>query len=125
MLTDKITIGGNTYGVAYCYGTEVAFSAIANKEISEIDWTKAGTSARIIDLIIAAVYAYYDKDHKESPITDRDILYTASKAELVKAFEIIWKMAVAWNTLPKAEEEAAKAEQAAEAAQEGDEIPKN
>lgn len=122
LYTDKITIGGKEYGVAYCYATEVGFASITGKDISTIKWEEGG-GQYVVSLIIAAVYAYYDKDQKESPITDREVLYNATKTELVKAFETIWKMALKWNELPPIEAKAAKAEQAAEGDQEGDKSP--
>lgn len=106
MKTSTITIGGKKYGVAGCYGLEVAFQELANKGIGQVKWQDPGLHPKyVVDLIVAAAFAYYNGRHEDMPLSDDTVMNDATPQELVAAVSEIFKVYGDWSALPAGDTE--------------------
>ena len=98
MNTEKnITICGKDVKIRYCAATETGFERLAEKSISEIDFSK---QEDLIRLAMSAVIAAYERDGQEAPITSKDILFDAKPDELIELFKSVLELRVNWYNVP-------------------------
>lgn len=100
MKSKEVTLCGKTVGLAYCYATEIFFSNLAGVTIDELNTEKP---EHVINLIIAAMFAYYRGDEKKCPIKDDDLMYQSSFPEMLDAVKAIYSLRAEWATLPENE----------------------
>lgn len=124
MISSTITIGGKEYGVAGSYGVEVAFQELANVSIGEVKWTEKSLPPKyIVDLIVAASFAYYNGKKQEPKLTQDDVMNEARPKELVAAVETIFRIYSQWSATPEGDKEE-ETEASGQDAQEGDQDKK-
>lgn len=98
MNTEKnINICGKDVKIRYCAATETGFERLAEKSISEIDFSK---QEDLIRLAMSAIIASYERDGQEAPITSKDILFDAKPDELIELFKSVLEIRAAWYNVP-------------------------
>lgn len=93
MITKEITICKKQVTVAYCFATEIGFMTFTGQPIDTMETTNP---EHIIYLILAALHAYYQKDSKDSPVKDEDLMYDATPEELYDAIKEIMNLRGEW-----------------------------
>jgi len=72
--------------VAYCIATEIAFHNFTGLSIDAMDYSNP---EHVVYLILSAISAYYQKEDKEAPIKDENLMYDAAPEEVVNAIKEI------------------------------------
>lgn len=104
MITKTIKIAGKEVTMAYCYATEIIFQRYTNSNIDSFDATN---SEHVIYLVLAALVAYNEANHKTAediPLKDTDLMYEAKPADIIYAVKTIYEMRHEWYAVPDAEE---------------------
>ena len=106
--TKEIKIAGKKVKIAYCYATEIAFHDLTGKDFATFLRTSVeeqnASPKEIMCSILAGIMAYYQSAEKESPITDKDLMFNASNEEITEAFKEIVVLFTEWYRLPTDEE---------------------
>ena len=98
----------------YCAATETGYQKLSGKMVDvfvpTIDTDKDGkpfvkeppkaTDEDYIKLAVAAIVAAYECDDEEPPITSKDILYTATREEIVTLVSNVIQMRQEWVFVP-------------------------
>ena len=98
----------------YCAATETGYQKLSGKMVDvfvpTIDTDKDGkpfvkeppkaTDEDYIQLAVAAIVAAYECDGDEPPITSKDILYTATREEIVALVSNVIQMRQEWVFVP-------------------------
>ena len=98
----------------YCAATETGYQKLSGKMVDvfvpTIDTDKDGkpfvkeppkaTDEDYIQLAVAAIVAAYECDGEEPPITSKDILYTATREEIVDLVSNVIQMRQEWVFVP-------------------------
>lgn len=102
MTQKTITIAGKQVGIAYCFGTELAFHDLADHSLENADLTDDRQAEK---LIMAAIIAYYQslEPEQEPPVNVKDLRFHSKPKELVEALTTILSMRAEWYESPKGE----------------------
>ena len=98
----------------YCAASETGFQSLSGEVIDvfnpEIGKDEKGeiviksapkaTDMHYIQLAIACIVAAYESDGKEPPITSEDIMYHATREEVVKLVQAVVEMRTEWLFVP-------------------------
>ena len=98
----------------YCAASETGFQSLSgeiidvfNPEIGKdekgeviIKSAPKATDMHYIQLAIACIVAAYESDGKEPPITSEDIMYHATREEVVKLVQAVVEMRTEWLFVP-------------------------
>ena len=98
----------------YCAASETGFQSLSGEVIDvfnpEIEKDEKGdiviksapkaTDMHYIQLAIACIVAAYESDGKEPPITSEDIMYHATREEVVKLVQAVVEMRTEWLFVP-------------------------
>lgn len=98
----------------YCAATETGYQALSGKNIevflpvigkdkdgkSFIKEMPPATDEDYINLALAAIIAAYERDKQTPPIDSSDIIYTATRAEVVELVSTIAQMRNEWVYIP-------------------------
>lgn len=113
MIHTEITLCNKPVRVAYCYATEIAFKLMSDIDINDF-MTECSTAVnsqppvmpdikRTIMLILSAMTAYYDRQDKDMPIDDKELMYEASPEELGTALVTILSLRNDFYHVPSGE----------------------
>ena len=110
MITKEITLCGKQVTLAYCFATEIAYKDLANEDmydyakhaVDSIQNQRDPDAKRTIFAIIACMMAYYEKN---LPVTDAEIMKTATPVEFIKAILTVLNMRSEFYHIPKGEPE--------------------
>ena len=119
MITKEITICGKQVTLAYCYATEISYKLLAEEELSpflnNVREAIAQKKEEIPDArktlfaILAAANAYYESEHDECPISDKELMYDATPDETGGALgNLLLAWAEFYKLMPGAEEKPQK-----------------
>ena len=100
----------------YCAASETGFQSLSgeiidvfNPEIGKdekgeviIKSAPKATDMNYIQLAIACIVVAYESEGKESPITSEDIMYHATREEVVKLVQAVVEMRTEWLFVPTA-----------------------
>lgn len=100
MTTKTITICGRDTTLAYCNATEIAFKMLSDENIGEFFTNEVfpainAKPARLPDmrktifLVVSAINSYYDYAGKQSPVSDRELMYEAKAGDIPKALAAV------------------------------------
>lgn len=98
----------------YCAASETGFQSLSGEIIDvfnpEIEKDEKGeiviksapkaTDMHYIQLAIACIVAAYESEGKEPPITSEDIMYHATREEVVKLVQAVVEMRTEWLFVP-------------------------
>ena len=98
----------------YCAASETGFQSLSGEVIDifnpEIEKDEKGeiviksvpkaTDMHYIQLAIACIVAAYESEGKEPPITSEDIMYHATREEVVKLVQAVVEMRTEWLFVP-------------------------
>lgn len=98
----------------YCAASETGFQSLSGEVIDifnpEIEKDEKGeiviksvpkaTDMHYIQLAIACIVAAYESEGKEPPITSEDIMYHATREEMVKLVQAVVEMRTEWLFVP-------------------------
>ena len=98
----------------YCAASETGFQSLSGETIDvftpELDKDENGeiviksapkaTDMHYIQLAIACIVAAYESEGKEPPITSEDIMYHATREEMVKLVQAVVEMRTEWLFVP-------------------------
>ena len=88
------SLSGNTMDVFF-----PTFEKDENGEIFVKEPAKA-TDMDYIQLSTACIVAAYERDNHEPPITANDIIYSASRAEIIDMIKTVLEMRAEWSAIP-------------------------
>lgn len=113
MNKQKITIAGKQATIIYCYATEIAYKDLTGEDVADfIQEVGACIYAkpprmpdpkRSICLIMAAMIGYYNSKGEEPPISDADIMYTATPSEMGTALGTVITLWAKFYEIPAGE----------------------
>lgn len=122
MIKKEITICGKKVNVAYCYATEIGYNTLADENVSSFinevaiayqnDMLDNINSRKVLNLIIAAITAYYEYEDEEPPLKDKELMYEASAKDISLAVAAIIGMYTEFYKLPSSEATDEKEEKA-------------
>lgn len=106
-----ITICGKQAKVAYCYATEIAYKDFTGEDIhtfmsqanEDIHSSKMPDTKKSIYLILSAIMAYYQFKGDDAPITDKELMTSASPQDFGSAIGTIIALYNQFYTLPAGE----------------------
>ena len=106
-----ITICGKQAKVAYCYATEIAYKDFTGEDIhtfmsqanEDIQSSKMPDTKKSIYLILSAIMAYYQFKGDDAPITDKELMTSASPQDFGAAIGTIIGLYNQFYTLPAGE----------------------
>ena len=113
MIKKEITICGKQVTLAYCFATEISYKVISDEEITDFvqETVKSVQDGRMpntrksIFAILAAASAYYESINKESPITDKELMFDSTSTELATAIGTVIALRAEFYHVPKDEQE--------------------
>lgn len=93
MIKKEITLCGKQVVLAYCFATEISYKLLAEEEITDfvvqavesLQDNRMPDTRKSIYAILSAATAYYDSIDKDLPITDREIMFKATSADMATA----------------------------------------
>ena len=88
------SLSGNTMDVFF-----PTFEKDENGELIVKEPAKA-TDMDYIQLSTACIVAAYERDSQEPPITANDIIYSASRAEIIDMIKAVLEMRAEWSAIP-------------------------
>ena len=97
--------------LGYCFATEILYKILAEEDIRDfikeaiecIDKKKMPDTRKSIFLIVAAMQAYYESIGKKAPLTDKDLMYHMTAAEMGTAVGTIIGLYIEANKSPQGE----------------------
>jgi hypothetical protein len=107
--------------LGYCFATEISYKILAEEDIHDfikeaiqcIQDNRMPDTRKSISLILAAMQAYYESIGKKAPLTDKDLMYHMTAAEMGTAVGTIIGLYMEANRTPQGEaEEKKEAEEA-------------
>ncbi len=107
--------------LGYCFATEISYKILAEEDIHDfikeaiecIQDNRMPDTRKSISLILAAMQAYYESIGKKAPLTDKDLMYHMTAAEMGTAVGTIIGLYMDANRTPQGEaEEKKEAEEA-------------
>ena len=109
--------------LGYCFATEISYKILADEDIHDfikeaiesIQNNRMPDTRRSIYLILAAMQAYYESIGKKAPLTDKDLMYHMTAAEMGTAVGTITGLYMKANRTPSGEAEEKKEDQEADA----------
>lgn len=109
--------------LGYCFATEISYKILADEDIHDfikeaiesIQNNRMPDTRRSIYLILAAMQAYYESIGKKAPLTDKDLMYHMTAAEMGTAVGTITGLYMKANRTPSGETEEKKEDQEADA----------
>lgn len=113
MKTKEIKIAGKDVTLAYCFGSEVGYKLLTDEEIHPFltgaivalndKPARMPDLRKTIFLIIACATAYYESKGQDSPIEDKDLMYSCEPEELGIALGTIINLYAEFYHIPKDE----------------------
>lgn len=97
MTERTITLCGKEVGIAYCMATEQGFEEITGKSFADFDPAK---QKDLLSLLTACVIAYAQAHDIETPITAKDILFTATPEEIGGSLRALAEIRGEWYGVP-------------------------
>jgi hypothetical protein len=102
--------------LGYCFATEISYKILAEEDIHDfikeaiqcIQDNRMPDTRKSISLILAAMQAYYESIGKKAPLTDKDLMYHMTAAEMGTAVGTIIGLYMDANRTPKGEAEEKK-----------------
>ncbi len=93
MIKKEITLCGKQVVLAYCFATEISYKLLAEEEITDfvvqavesLQDNRMPDTRKSIYAILSAATAYYDSIDKDLPITDKEIMFKATSADMATA----------------------------------------
>lgn len=132
MKSGKIAIAGLVFGIIYNFAAEIAFENLSGKKAYEVlnDEKQKFTYQHMLQLIIAAIIAYYQSHPDEKMPYDGDLavffMQNAQALEIDRAASEVIRLLGDWYQLPASEAEKLDKEQRqAKKAKDGDDESKN
>lgn len=107
MAEKKITILGREVRMMYCAATENAFEEIAQKSIFEFN---AKSQKDLLTMVVSTILTAYLSTDEQPPVSDSDLLYKCSSAELLEAVKTMIELRNQWYEVPLPVAEELKAE---------------
>jgi len=94
--------------LGYCFATEISYKILAEEDIHDfireaieaIQDNRMPDTRKSIYLIMAAMQAYYESVNKKVPITDKDLMYNMTAAEMGTAVGTIIGLYMEMNRTP-------------------------
>ena len=102
--------------ILYCAASETGYQSLSGKTMDvfmpEYDFDEEGkvkgikqppkaTDMDYLQLAISCIVAAYERNEQEPPITSKDILYNASRSEIVALTTAVMEMYYEWLVVPK------------------------
>lgn len=102
--------------LGYCFATEISYKILAEEDIHDfiketiqcIQDNRMPDTRKSISLILAAMQAYYESIGKKAPLTDKDLMYHMTAAEMGTAVGTIIGLYMDANRTPQGEAEEKK-----------------
>jgi hypothetical protein len=102
--------------LGYCFATEISYKILAEEDIHDfikeaiqcIQDNRMPDTRKSISLILAAMQAYYESIGKKAPLTDKDLMYHMTAAEMGTAVGTIIGLYMEANRTPQGEAEEKK-----------------
>ena len=102
--------------LGYCFATEISYKILAEEDIHDfireaiecIQDNRMPDTRKSISLILAAMQAYYESIGKKAPMTDKDLMYHMTAAEMGTAVGTIIGLYMEANRTPQGEDEEKK-----------------
>ena len=97
--------------LGYCFATEISYKILAEEDIHDfiheaiacIQDNRMPDTRKSISLILAAMQAYYESVGKKAPLTDKDLMYHMTSAEIGTAVGTIIGLYLKMNHTPNGE----------------------
>lgn len=97
--------------LGYCFATEISYKILADEDIHDfikdaiecIQDNRMPDTRKSISLILAAMQSYYESIGKKAPLTDKDLLYNLTAAEMGTAIGTIVGLYIEANKSPQGE----------------------
>ena len=111
MKTKEITLGSQKVTLAYCYATEISYKIMSDEDITDfiteaignIQQQKMPELRKSIYLILASLQAFYESKSQKSPVSDKQLMFEATPAELGTAIGTIIGLRSEFYYIPKDE----------------------
>lgn len=111
MKTKEITLCSQQVTLAYCYATEISYKIISGEDITDfiteaignIQQQKMPELRKSIYLILASLQAFYESQSQKSPVSDKQLMFEATPAELGTAIGTIIGLRSEFYYIPKDE----------------------
>ena len=105
--------------LGYCFATEISYKILAEEDIHDfmreaiacIQDNRMPDTRKSISLILAAMQAYYESVGKKAPLTDKDLMYHMTSAEMGTAVGTIIGLYLEMNRAPKGESDEKEGEE--------------
>jgi hypothetical protein len=102
--------------LGYCFATEISYKILAEEDIHDfikeaiqcIQDNRMPDTRKSISLILAAMQAYYESIGKKAPLTDKDLMYHMTAAEMGTAVGTIIGLYMDANRTPQGDAEEKK-----------------
>ena len=102
--------------LGYCFATEISYKILAEEDIHDfikeaiecIQDKRMPDTRKSIFLIVAAMQAYYESIGKKAPLTDKDLMYYMTAAEMGTSVGTIIGLYMEVNRTPQGEAEEKK-----------------
>lgn len=111
MKTKEITLCSQKVTLAYCYATEISYKIMSDEDITDfiteaignIQQQKMPELRKSIYLILASLQAFYESQSQKSPVSDKQLMFEATPAELGTAIGTIIGLRSEFYYIPKDE----------------------
>jgi hypothetical protein len=102
--------------LGYCFATEISYKILTDEDIYDfmreaiscIQDNRMPDTRKSISLILAAMQAYYESIGKKAPLTDKDLMYHMTAAEMGTAVGTIIGLYMDANRTPQGDAEEKK-----------------